>query len=85
MPQKCGAGVRNSTPTRFLACRSPQVNDPAFLFFLRFRVHQNQHFAVIDFMAEVEQAAMGTHHQRLADFAKFPPSWLRPRACNRIL
>ncbi len=47
-----------------------QVNNPAFLLFLRFRIHQNQHFAIIDFVAEVEQAPVGTHHQRFANFPK---------------
>jgi hypothetical protein len=48
-----------------------QVDDAAFLFFLSFGVDQDEHFAVIDFVAEVEQATVGADDQGFADFAKF--------------
>ena len=47
-----------------------QEYDAAFLFFLRLWIHQDQHFAVIDFVAQVQQPAMGADNQCLADLAK---------------
>ena len=35
-----------------------QIHDAALLLFLGFRVHQNQHLAVVDFMAQIEQPAV---------------------------
>jgi hypothetical protein len=57
--------------TRSSVARFSQEDDAAFLFFLRFRVHQDQHFAIIDVMAQVQQATMSAHHQCFTDFAKF--------------
>jgi len=44
----------------------PQVHDAAFLLFLGFRVDQHQHFAIVDLVPEVQQAAMGADHQGFA-------------------
>ena len=49
-----------------------QIDDTAFLFFLGFRVHQNQHFAIINFMAQVQQTPMSAYDQCFADLAKLP-------------
>lgn len=49
---------------------SAQVDDPAFLFFLSFRVHQDEHFAIIDLVAEVQEPAMSADDQGFANFAK---------------
>ncbi len=50
----------------------PEVHDPALLLFLGFRVHQHQHFSVINLVAEVQEPAMSAYHQRFANFAKLP-------------
>jgi hypothetical protein len=49
-----------------------QEDDPAFLLFLCLRVDENEHFAVIDLVAQVQQASVGADDQRLADFQEFP-------------
>jgi hypothetical protein len=49
-----------------------QVDNPAFLLFLRYRIHQDQHFAIVDFMAKIQEPAMSAHDQGLADFPKLP-------------
>jgi hypothetical protein len=55
-----------STPVSWF----PKENDPAFLLFLRFRVYEDEHLALIDFMAQVQKASVGADHQRLANFTK---------------
>jgi len=47
-----------------------QIDNPAFLLFLGLRVNQHQHFAVVDFVAQIQQAAVSADHQGLTDFAK---------------
>ncbi len=48
-----------------------QVHDAALLFFLCLRIHQYQHFAIVDFVAQIQQPTVSADHQRLADFAEF--------------
>jgi hypothetical protein len=57
--------------SRSPVARFAQIHNPTFLFFLGFRIHQNQHFAVIDFVPEIQQTAVGADHQRLANLAEF--------------
>ena len=45
-----------------------KIDDAAFLLFLRFRVGQHNHFAVIDFVLELEKAAVGVDDDGLANF-----------------
>lgn len=45
-------------------------DDPAFLLFLRFRVHQHKYLVVDNLVPQHQQAAMRIHHQRLADLAE---------------
>lgn len=45
-----------------------EVNDTAFLLFLRFRVGKNNHFAIGDLMLKHEQAAVRVDDHGLADF-----------------
>ncbi len=60
-----------------LATGLSQVNNPAFLFFLRFRIHQNQHFAIIDFVAVGSAGRRG--HSPPA-FRKLPETYV-PGGC----
>ena len=54
------------------------INDPAFLLFLRFRIGQNQNLAVVHFVFQHQQAAVGVDYGRFADFAKFPAMVVLP-------
>ena len=49
-----------------------EEDDAALLFFLRFWVHEDQHFALINFVAQFQEPAVGADHLRFADFAEFP-------------
>jgi hypothetical protein len=44
--------------------------DPAFLLFLRNRIFEDNHFAVIHFIAQIQQSAMRIYDYGLANFAK---------------
>ena len=46
-------------------------HDSAFLFFLRDWIFENEHFAVVDLVAESQQATMGVDDHGLANFTKF--------------
>jgi hypothetical protein len=45
-----------------------EIDDAAFLLFLRFGVGEDQHFTVVNFVLEHEQAAMGVDDHGFADF-----------------
>jgi hypothetical protein len=44
-----------------------EVHDPAFLFFLRLRMYQNQHLSAIYFVLQDQQSPVRAYHQRFAD------------------
>lgn len=48
----------------------PGKYDPALLLFLSLRVNQHQHFVVIHFVLQHQQAAVRVHHQCLAHLAE---------------
>ncbi len=48
-------------------------HNAALLFLLRFRIHQHQHFVVINLMPQYQQAAMRIHHQGFTHLAKLLP------------
>lgn len=56
-----------------------QVHNPAFLFFLRFRIHQHQDFAIVHFVSEHQQAAVRAHHLCLAHLAELAPVVAAPK------
>src|SRR5215468_4617010 len=45
-----------------------KIDDAALLLFLRFRMGEHEHFTVIDFVLEHQQAAVRVDHDGLADF-----------------
>jgi len=47
-----------------------EVHNPAFLFFLRFRIHEHQDSAIVHFVSKHQQAAVGAHYLRLAHLAE---------------
>jgi hypothetical protein len=63
----------------------PQEHNTAFLLFLRLRVHQYQHFALVNLMAQMQQPAMSADHQRLADLAKFSALMVAPHCLQTHL
>jgi hypothetical protein len=65
--------------------RFPQEHNTAFLLFLGLRVHQYQHFALVDLMAQVQQPSMSADHQRLADLAKFAALMVAPHCLQTHL
>jgi len=69
-PEMRGRRQELHTHARTAVSSFAQEDDAAFLFFLRLWIHQDQHFAVVDFIAQVQQPAMGADHQGLADLAK---------------
>jgi hypothetical protein len=46
----------------------PLINHAAFLFFIRIGVHKDEQFAIIDFVLEKQQAALGVDHNGFAGF-----------------
>src|SRR5262249_30286588 len=48
-----------------------KIDHSAFQLFLRFRVGEDQHFAVVDFVLEHKQPAVGVDDDGLADFLEF--------------
>src|SRR6266566_5541740 len=53
-----------------LRAQITQVDDPAFQFLLRLRVGNHQHFAVVHFMLQQQQAAKTVDNQGFAGLAE---------------
>jgi hypothetical protein len=58
--------------------RLTDKNYPAFLFFQGLRMHQHQHFPVIDFIAQHQQRPVRVHHLGFANFTKLPAIMAAP-------
>ena len=56
----------------------PGEHDPALQLFLRFRIHQHQHFIVINFMPQHQQAPVGVDYKGFAHLAKLLPRMAAP-------
>ena len=67
----------NSHPLASLD-RIAQINYPAFLFFLRLRIGQNEHYAVVHLMLQHEQAAVGIYDHGFAELAELLPVMSAP-------
>jgi len=50
-----------------------QIDHAAFLFFLRERIGQFEHFAVVHLVLQEQQAAVRVHHERFARFLELFP------------
>jgi hypothetical protein len=51
----------------------PGKHNAALLLFLRLRIHQDQHFIIIHFMLQHQQAPVGVHHQGFTHLPKLLP------------
>jgi hypothetical protein len=69
-PEMWGGGEKLDADSRAFITRVSQVHDAAFLLLLCFWIDQDEHFAAIDLVTEIQKAAMGADDQSLADFTK---------------
>ena len=73
-PEVWGRGQELHSDPNALWPALPGEHDAALQLFLSFRIHQYQHFIVVDLVPQDQQAAMGIYHQGFAHFTEFFPS-----------